>query len=103
MGRGERTGLTGGAPLPPARVDAERIAEIAAVLRSGEPAAFLLSGKALLAEGTTFASRIGHASGARVMGNRLTARIERGAGRPEVERVPYPVDQATAMLSASNT
>lgn len=86
-------------PPPAGRVEPERIVEIAAVLRSGEPAAILLSGQSLLAEGATFASRIGQATGARVMGNRLTARIERGAGRPEVERVPYPVDQAVAMLA----
>ncbi len=97
---GTANGAAAAPATPPAvGVDADRIAEVAAVLRSGEPAAFLLAGKALLAEGSTFASRIGRASGARVMGNRLTARIERGAGRPEIERVPYPVDQAVAMLA----
>lgn len=95
----------GPAPLPPIpaapQVAQERIVEIARILHSGEPSVILLGGRAMLADGLTLASRIGAASGARVLGNRVAGRVERGAGRPLIERVPYPVDPAVALLAGT--
>ena len=35
------------------------------------------------------------------MGNRAAARVARGAGRPVIARLPYPVEQAVALLAAA--
>ncbi|MBX2998766.1 MAG: acetolactate synthase large subunit [Caldilineaceae bacterium] len=83
------------------RVDAERICEIARILRRGEPAVILVGGQAAREKAVTFACRIGQTTGARVMGDRAVARIERGAGRPKIERIPYPVDQAVRLLAGT--
>jgi acetolactate synthase-1/2/3 large subunit len=83
------------------RVDAERICQIAQILRRGEPTVILVGGRAAREEAVTFACRIGQTTGARVMGDRAVARIERGAGRPLIERLPYPVDKAVALLAGT--
>lgn len=87
------------APVPAApRVSAERIASAAAVLRSGEPTVLFMAGRVLRAHGLEVAGAIAAATGARLMAQMSNARLERGAGRVTVERVPYPVDQALAVL-----
>ncbi|MCL2429742.1 MAG: acetolactate synthase large subunit [Alphaproteobacteria bacterium] len=85
---------------PPARVAPNIVDGIARVLRSGEPVLILLGGRALRAEGLAAAHRIAAASGARLMAQGSNARIARGRGRPAIERIPYPVDQAVKVLSA---
>jgi len=47
------------------------------------------------------ASRVAAGTGARLIGNRAAARVSRGAGRPILDRLPYPVDQATATLAGT--
>lgn len=93
------------APMPAipghARVDDERIREAAAALRSGEPVVILLGDRALRARGLDLAERIAAATGATVKAQVSNARIARGAGRPFVERVPYPVDAALASLAGT--
>ncbi len=91
-----------GVPLPvPATPQASPDAVAAAVraLRSGEPAMLILSGMALRAEPLMTAQRILDATGARMLAQTSNARIERGAGRVPINRVPYPVDQAVAALA----
>jgi len=85
---------------PPARtrVDADAIAEAARVLRSGESTVLLLAGVALRAPALEFAGRIANATGARVLAQGANARIERGAGRVAVNRIPFVVDQALQVL-----
>ncbi len=61
----------------------------AAALRSGEPAALLLNGRALTEKGIELAGRIAAATGARVYCDTFAARQPRGAGRPVVTRLPY--------------
>ena len=68
-------------------------------LRSGEPAMLILGGKALRAEALALAQGIADAAGARMLSQVSNARIERGAGRTPIERVPYPVDMAVATLA----
>jgi acetolactate synthase-1/2/3 large subunit len=88
------------APLAgPPRVAEERVKSVAAVLRSGEPTVILMTGHVLRAHGLEVAGAIAAASGARLMGQMSNARLARGAGRVSIERVPYPVDQALAMLA----
>ena len=71
---------------------------IARILRSGEPSLILLGGKALRAEALQLAGRIAAKTGARLMAPTSNARMARGAGRVALDRVPYPVDQALAVL-----
>ncbi|MBV8753639.1 MAG: acetolactate synthase large subunit, partial [Hyphomicrobiales bacterium] len=81
------------------RVDAHAIAEAAKVLRTGEPTLILLGGPAVRAEGVEIAERIAAKTGAKVMAETFNARMERGAGRVPVDRIPYPVDQAVGVLA----
>jgi acetolactate synthase-1/2/3 large subunit len=91
------------APVPPvpgrAPVAAEAVREAARILRSGEPTVLLLTGLALRERGLELAGRIAAATGARLLAQTFNARIERGAGRVPIERVPYPVDLAVATLA----
>jgi len=48
--------------------------------------------------GLALAGRIATATGARIIAQGSNARIQRGAGRVPIERLPYPVDQALAVL-----
>src|SRR4051812_18331139 len=70
----------------------------AKMLRSGEPAALLLGGKALRERGLVAASRIAQATGAKLLCETFPARLERGAGLPAVERLAYLPEFAAAQL-----
>lgn len=86
-------------PVPAAtRVDAARVEAAARTLRSGEPAALLIGGDALLERGLELAHRIAAATGCRVIAPMSNARIARGRGRPPVPRIPFAVDAACAFL-----
>ena len=76
----------------------EAVEAAARVLRSGEPAMLFLTGQALREDGLELAGRIAAATGARLLAQGSNARLQRGAGRVAVNRVPYPVDQALDVL-----
>jgi acetolactate synthase-1/2/3 large subunit len=90
------------APVPPppvrAQVALEAVRAAAAALRSGEPAMLLVSGHVLRARGLALADAICRKTGARLSAPTFNARMERGAGRVSIDRVPYPVDLALAYL-----
>ncbi len=89
-------------PPPMAQVPEERIAAIAQLLRRGEETVILVGDQVMCNEGVSgLAHRIAAAANARVVGNRAAARVSRGAGRPVVARLPYPVDQAVALLAGA--
>ncbi len=91
-----------GPRLPrPVPVEHATIRQIADVLRMREPAVILLSGTLLMEDGLRLAGRISHATGARIMGNRVNARSQRGAGRVVIERLPYPIAPALEMLQGT--
>jgi acetolactate synthase-1/2/3 large subunit len=94
---------TGPAVVPKAperaRVSQEAVKEAAKALRSGEPAVLLLTGLALREKGLELGARIAAKTGARLLAQTFNRRMERGAGRISVERIPYPVEQALAMLA----
>ena len=94
---------SGPAPVPPVpgrtAVSSEAVDQAARILRSGEPTMILLTGLAVRERGLELAGRIAAATGARLMAQTFNARIERGAGRVSVDRVPYPVDIAVAALA----
>ena len=78
--------------------DAARIAHIAQVLQSGEPALIILANQATRGVALARAGQIAAATGARLGSQFFTARIERGAGRVPIERIPYAVPQAAQFL-----
>lgn len=78
--------------------NAERIAHVAKVLRSGEPTLIILANKATRGLALERAGKVAVATGARLGSQFFTARIERGAGRVPIERIPYAVPQAIAFL-----
>ena len=84
--------------LGPPGPDEQRIASVASVLRSGEPAALLLGGTALRERALLGAKRIADTTGATLLCETFPARLARGAGRPEVERLAYFGEMATAQL-----
>jgi acetolactate synthase-1/2/3 large subunit len=67
-------------------------------LRSGEPAALLVGGRALRERGLVAASRIAQATGAKLLCETFPARLERGAGIPAVERLAYLAEFAVAQM-----
>jgi acetolactate synthase-1/2/3 large subunit len=83
---------------PPAEVSAAMVADAAAAIRSGRRTVLLLTGRALRAPALATAERIGRATGVRLLAQQSNGRIERGAGRVPVERVPYPLDGAIAIF-----
>jgi acetolactate synthase-1/2/3 large subunit len=94
------TGL--GTPRQPPRrsdVPEETIAEVAKVLRSGEPAALLVGGSALREGALVLASKVANATGAKLLGETFPARLERGAGIPPVERLGYFAEFTQAQLA----
>jgi acetolactate synthase-1/2/3 large subunit len=80
-------------PVPPAVVD-----QVAESLSGSKPTAFLLSGRALREECLYATGRIARATGARILCETFTARVQRGAGRVPVERLHYFAEQAMEQL-----
>lgn len=88
-------------PLPveaPATVSDVAIASTIAALRNGKSTAILLRGAALRGAGLHAAGRIAAASGAKLYCDTFAPRIERGAGRVVVTRLPYFAEQLVTEL-----
>jgi acetolactate synthase I/II/III large subunit len=81
-------------PLPAAAT----IAQAAKMLRGGVPTAIVLNGNGMYGRGLIAAGKVAAATGATLFSPYSTPRIERGAGLPSVERVPYVVEQAVERL-----
>jgi acetolactate synthase-1/2/3 large subunit len=80
-------------------VDRGVIRDVAAAIRKAGPRAGLfLAGEVARAAPLAIAGRIAVKTGARLFGEVLCGRIERGAGIVPIERIPYPIDQALATL-----
>jgi acetolactate synthase-1/2/3 large subunit len=82
------------APLPAH----ETIEAAAALLRSESRTALLLTGAALHGSGLAAAGRIATATKAKLLVPYPFARLQRGAGAPIVERLPYVHEQAVERL-----
>lgn len=92
-------------PLPVPRapeVAAHAIDAAVAALQRGKTA-LLLRGAVLHGRGLTAAAKIATATGARLLADTFTPRIERGAGRATVERMPYRAAQAVQSLAGLET
>ncbi|HNG24285.1 MAG TPA: acetolactate synthase large subunit [Microthrixaceae bacterium] len=79
-------------------VPSDRIDDIAAVLRGGEPAGLLVGGTAMRTGALHDAARVGMATGAKVLSETFPTRAERGAGTPAVERLAYLAEFAQMQL-----
>ncbi|MEV6877002.1 acetolactate synthase large subunit [Amycolatopsis sp. NPDC051128] len=89
------------APIPPRvpqAVAATTIEDVAAVFGTGEPVALLIGGGACREEGLRAAGRIAAATGAKVFVETFPARLERGAGLPNIERLGYLAEQVAYQL-----
>jgi len=96
----------GAEPAPPPAPDEAQaaddvtIAEIAEAMCSGAKTALLLGGRALREPALRAAARIAAHNGVKVFSEVFPTRLERGAGRPPVERIAYLAELATLQLSA---
>src|SRR5438477_6862530 len=82
------------APAP----EAEKVDRATAMLRSGLRTAMLLAGNGLYGKGLEVAGRIAAATNAKLLAPYPFTRLERGAGKPAVERVHYILEQAVEQL-----
>jgi acetolactate synthase I/II/III large subunit len=93
------SGVASVAPVPPRpAVTSAKVDAAARILRGGEPTVLLLGGVALRADGLAIADSIAAKSSVRLLAETFNARMERGAGRVPIERVPYFVDQAVVLF-----
>ena len=83
----------------PQKVAGARVRTAAERLRKGK-AALLLRGKVLQAEGLELAGRIATATECRLLVDTFAPRLERGAGRVRVERLPYFPEQLAESLQS---
>jgi acetolactate synthase-1/2/3 large subunit len=86
--------------VPPTRpsVSSQAIDAAARALQTGEKSVLLLNGQALREAGLIAGSRAAQKSGARLMCDTFTGRLERGAGLPAIERLPYFGEMCAAEL-----
>ncbi|HWJ06597.1 MAG TPA: acetolactate synthase large subunit [Steroidobacteraceae bacterium] len=85
-------------PSMPQRADDSVIDAIARAVRSGEPAALLLGGRALREPALLAAARLAARHGVRLLAEVFPTRLERGAGLPVVERIAYFAELASVQL-----
>jgi len=84
-------------PTPPIPAP-ETVEHAAAMLRSGVRTGLLLADGALYGKGLAKAGRIAAATNAKLLAPYPFTRLERGAGFPLVERIPYVLEQAVELL-----
>lgn len=83
----------------PAAVASSAVDAAAKALKNGRKTAILVRGAALKEQGLVAAGRIAAASGARIMCDTFTPRLQRGAGRVVIERIPYFAEQMVETLA----
>src|SRR4051812_41649138 len=79
--------------------DTARVEHCARVLRSGEPTLIIFGGKSMRGRALALAGQVAAATGCRIATQFFSPRIERGAGRVTLERIPYAVPQAVKFLA----
>jgi acetolactate synthase-1/2/3 large subunit len=98
---GEAAGPAPWTPPPPPAVSDACVARAADALRDAGPAMLYLGGPALSERGLREATRVSTACGVRLVAEGFAARLERGAGLPAPERLPYFPEQAVAFLKGA--
>lgn len=92
------TALPAPALAAPKPAEADVVAQIADVLKSGRKVAILLGNRALREPGLVAAGRIAAKTGAKLFCEVFPTRLERGAGLPHVERIAYLAEMASVQL-----
>lgn len=87
------------APLAVPKVSPDAVQQAARLLRSGQPTLIVLAGTALREAPLADAHRIAAATDARLITPMSNARVSRGRGRFNVDRVPYSGDVARDKLA----
>lgn len=78
----------------PGAPDPARLRAAVEALKSGRNTTIIASGLALRERQLDILDRIASSTGARLMAQQANGRMQRGAGRPSIDRVPYVVDKA---------
>jgi acetolactate synthase-1/2/3 large subunit len=86
-------------PVPQRAPVADAAVDAAAQALGGPDSLLLLGGAALAPESLDVAGRIAAATGCALLTEWSNTRLERGAGRVAVNRIPYPVEQALEVLA----
>ncbi|HEY3637568.1 MAG TPA: acetolactate synthase large subunit [Rhizomicrobium sp.] len=97
---GEGAGIATPLPVPRAPLPSQSLIEEAAqLLRNGARTGIVLGSHTTQGSALTAAGRIAAVTGAKLLAPFAFARMERGACRPPVERIPYITEQALAQLA----
>jgi acetolactate synthase-1/2/3 large subunit len=92
--------VAGPMPVPqPPPLDPSAVERAARVLRGGRKVLLLLAGPAVQAESQALAWRIAQATGAQLMADFVNAKVARGRGRLQLQRVPYKTELALEALA----
>ncbi|MGY1985466.1 acetolactate synthase large subunit [Blastococcus sp. SYSU DS0669] len=86
---------------PRPRVAPSVVDDVAAVVRSGEPVVLMLGGDVMGEDGQLAAAQVAAGTGVRLMVETFPARSTRGAGLPDLHRLPYPPEMAMAALAGT--
>ena len=86
------------APQTPPLPKAQAVEEVARLLQNGQRTALVLGAHTTSGAALDAAARIAAKTGVKLLAPFSFARMERGAGRPTVERIAYITDQALAQL-----
>lgn len=92
------------APLPVSSPNApaqDKVDAVIGALRSGEACTLLMNGAGVSEAALQLASPIAQHAGARLLGDTFIARIPRGAGRVDLQRLPYFAEQAEEALAGT--
>jgi acetolactate synthase I/II/III large subunit len=81
-----------------AQVSEDAVQHAARTLAQDPGTMLLLSGAGVHERGLALAGAIAHKTGAHLLAQGSNARVQRGAGRVPVNRIPYPVPQALNVL-----
>jgi len=84
----------------PERVSTDTVQKTAALLSNGKRTGLILGGRGLRAAALDMAGRIAEVTGADLLCETFPARLERGAGRIPVKRIPYFAEKGAAFLEA---
>ena len=96
---GEADGIAETAPrTAPPKVSEDAVKAAAAMLREGKRATLLMGGDALRQPCLELAGRIAAKTGCGILTEGANTRLERGAGRVQVERIPYVVEKALGVM-----
>src|SRR4029453_5238966 len=99
---GPADGVIEAAPAAaPAKVSDQAVKAAPIMLRESERATLLMGGDALRQRCLELAGRIAAKSGCGILTEGANTRLERGAGRVQVERIPYVVERALGVMRAA--